>query len=114
MRFEARNLKPHAEPVEPEDLREGEVYFFLHFEDADLLVPSLEPVVFIGRDLKRDDAGCVYFQDVASYRRGSRFPEDSGARYYTGAAAELGHVFEFEKALDALLGCSLRRLGQCS
>jgi hypothetical protein len=63
MRFEARELKPYAEPVSPEELKIGETYFAVLFLDDDGLVPTLEPKIFIGRDLEPEDDGKLYFQD---------------------------------------------------
>ena len=68
MYFEGRELKEYAEPVSATELREGDVYFALNYVDCDLLVPVVETVVFIGRDLEPDDVGQVYIQDVESYR----------------------------------------------
>jgi len=34
MRFEARELKPYAEPVSASDLKEGAVYFFVNFAEG--------------------------------------------------------------------------------
>ena len=48
MRFEARELKPYAEPVLPEQLQIGAVYFSVIFLDEDALVPTLLPKVFVG------------------------------------------------------------------
>jgi hypothetical protein len=114
MRFEAREVRPHSMPVAASELQEGSVYFFLDYEDPELLVPKLQPVVFIGRDLRAGDVECAYFQDVASHRRGCRFPAEdgSGATYFCGSLNELGHAFNFEQALDSLLACSLRREGR--
>jgi hypothetical protein len=42
MRFEARELKPLAEPVSNEELRAGETYFALLFVDDHGLIPSPE------------------------------------------------------------------------
>lgn len=109
MRFEARELKPYAEPVSPEDLRHGEVYFEVFFLDSKALVPTLEPRVFVGRDLEPGDVGKVYFQDFNSYARGVRFDsgtEEDEAIFETGAER---HMFEYEKALDVLMACALRR-----
>ena len=52
MYFEAPKLKEYAEPVSATELREGDVYFALNYVDCDLLVPVVETVVFIGRDLE--------------------------------------------------------------
>lgn len=109
MRFEARELNPYAEPVSTEELREGEIYFGVLYLDDDGLVPTLEPKVYIGRDLEPGDTNTFYFQDFASYRRGVRFESDIGdneAAFETGAER---HVFEYERALDLLMACALRR-----
>ena len=114
MRFEASEVRPHADPVADAEMKQGSVYFFLNFEDPELLVPHLQATVFIGRNLRAGDVDRVYFQDVASHWGGCRFPAEdgSGATYFCGSAKELGHVFEFESALDSLLACSLRRKGR--
>lgn len=66
MRFEARELKPHAEPVLAEELREGQIYFSLQYADEELLVPILLPLVFIGRNLAESDVDLLYFQNDES------------------------------------------------
>jgi hypothetical protein len=106
MRFEARELKPYAEPVSTEQLVEGRTYFGVIFIDEYGLVPILEPKVYIGRNLEPGDTN---FQDFASYKRGVRFEsghEDEYAEFDTGAE---NHVFEYERALDLLMACALRR-----
>jgi len=110
MRFEARELKPYAEPVQASKLKEGEVYFAVNFLDEEMLVPVLEPLVFIGTNLDGDTPGLVHFQDADSYRRGVSYQGedvDGDATFYQGA--EPNHIFEYERALDVLLKCALRR-----
>lgn len=109
MRFEERELKPYAEPVSPEELKTGETYFAVLFLDDDTRVPILEPKVFVGRDLQPGDEGRIYFQDYDSYQKGVRFDSATGddeAVFETGAE---NHVFEYERALDRLMVCALRR-----
>jgi hypothetical protein len=114
MRFE-REVKSYAEPVSAAELKEGSIYFFVNFVDGELLIPAMEPVVFVGRNFESGDEGCVYFQDIYSYREGIRYDtpepvsEESSAEFHTGSEDELGHVFEYEQALDVLIACSLRR-----
>jgi hypothetical protein len=111
MRFE-RELPKHAEPVTAPELQEGAVYFFLNYADHELLIPALEALVFIGRDLEPGDNRQVYFQDIESYRRGIRYgmaSEADDAQFSAGSEDQLGHIFEFERALDELLRCFLRR-----
>ena len=109
MHFAARELKPYAEPVPPDQLRIGEIYFGVQFLDEDCFVPVLEPKVFIGGNLEPEDNDKLYFQDFDSYRTGVRYDTASAedeAVFETGAEK---HVFEYERALDVLLKCSLRR-----
>src|SRR5258708_29857054 len=73
MRFEARELKPYSEPVRVEELQEGRVYFAVNFLDTAMLIPTMEPVVFIGRNLEPGDVERFYFQDADSYRQGIRY-----------------------------------------
>jgi len=117
VRFDARDLDDVAQPVEPQDLRNGETYFSLTFEDDNLCVPHMEPVVFIGRNLEPGDVDRVYFQDFDSFRRGIPYgfgdpvtsSNNQSADFFAGAEDETNHIFEFDKALDVLLICSVRR-----
>jgi len=107
-RFEERELKPYAEPVLPGALQEGRVYFSVIFLDEDGLVPNMEPRVFIGS--KAEAAGNkLYFQDFRSYQCGIRFESPNAedeATFETGAGR---YMFEYERALDVLMACALRR-----
>jgi hypothetical protein len=109
MHFPERELKPYGEPVTPDQLRIGETYFGVYFLDKDGFVPVLEPRVFIGQNLEPEDKDKLYFQDFASYQHGRRYDiasADDQAVFETGAEK---HIFEYERALDVLLTCSLRR-----
>lgn len=115
MRFEERELKIYSEPISASELIEGSVYFFVNFVDEEMLLPTMEPFIFVGKDLDEDDVGRVYFQDVDSYRQGVRYDstsDDNLATFYSGSEKELGHIFEYERALDVLMVCSLRRRKQ--
>lgn len=115
MRFEARELKPYlSEPVTSSELKIGAVYFRVSFMDENMQIPTMETIVFIGRDLALDDKGKVYFQDYESYTQGIRFEtftEGVEAIFSCHSEKELNGVYEFERALDQLLACSLRRRG---
>jgi hypothetical protein len=114
MHFAERELKPYAEPLIPDKLRIGETYFGVYFLDKDGFVPVLEPKVFIGHNLEPEDKDELYFQDFASYLSGLGYDTASAedeAVFETGAEK---HIFEYERALDVLLTCSLRReKGRC-
>lgn len=113
MQFESREVKPFAEPVSLSDLREGCIYFSVGFLDKEeMLVPIVEPLVFLGRNLNPGDVAVLYFQDAGSHRRGVRYEsatDADGAKFYEQADDQLGFIFEFEQALNLLLACSLRR-----
>lgn len=112
MRFEARELKPYAEPVPTEEFRNGEVYFAINYPDSAMIYPVIETVVFIGRNLEKGDRKRLYFQDAASYFAGRRYSsrgEDDGVSIWNCAEGQTKHIFDFERALDQLMLCSLRR-----
>jgi hypothetical protein len=117
LRFEGRDLKPYSEYVQPSGLVEGEIYFAVHFLDDQMLVPELDPVVFIGRNLERGDCERLYFQDAASYMSGIRYGNsgehaDDGQTKIHVVEENAPFVFDFERALDVLLRCSLKRQGK--
>ena len=112
MRFEGRELTPYSVPVSASDLKAESTYFFVNFVDDAMLLPTVEPVVYIGRNLEANDAGVIYFQDIDSYQQGVRYdstPKSDDAMFYTGPENETGHVFEYDHALEELMRCSLRR-----
>ena len=112
MTFEPRDLKPYAEPVSKSDLREGETYFAVQFADEKLLIPRLEPFIFLGKNLEEGDTDLFYFQNFESYAAGIRYAtatEEDGPLFEAYGPDEGQHLFEFERALDRLLVCSLRR-----
>ena len=112
MYFEGRELTSHGNPVSSTELQEGEIYFAVNYVDDEMLIPIMRTLVFIGRDLEPKDAGQVYFQDVESYREGFRYGSevtDEWASFESGSENELGHIFQFERALESLMCCSLRR-----
>lgn len=112
MHFEGRELKEYAEPVSANELREGEVYFAVNYVDDEMLVPTMETIVFIGRNLEKGDEGQVYFQDIESQRAGVSYDcesDDGPARFECGSEHELNHIFDYEHALEVLMRCSLRR-----
>lgn len=109
MLFEAREIPSYGEPVTAAALVVGEIYFSVQFIDDELLVPVMETLVFIGKDLiDGDSKGICYFQDAESYRSGIRFPSEEGG-FYGQPADQLKHIFDYEKALERLMDTSVRR-----
>ena len=127
--FPGRDVPSFGEYVKPEELVVGGIYFRAVFADDEMLVPELTPLVFAGRDLHRENATNsshqLFFQDYASYARGVRWgmedpPLDAETEeerieqfmsrgWFETVEETQPHVFVFEKALDVLLRCALRR-----
>jgi hypothetical protein len=109
--FGGRELKPYAEPIDAKSLELGKFYFLLNFADPGMLVPCMYTVVFIGRNLQQGDDDSHYFQSVDSFQLGTTFASRNkqSADFQVYRSNEMKHIFEFEKALDGLLKCALRR-----
>lgn len=110
--FEGRLLSPQAKPIPAENLEEGPLYFSLVFQNHEGLIPSLEPYIFLGKDLKPGDSGRFYFQDFSSHRKGVRFGADTEidqAHFLAERKDEVDHFFEYDAALEELMRCSLQR-----
>jgi len=118
MRFEAREIKPYAEYVAALNLENGAVYFVVTFLDQQMLVPRLEPVVFIGRNLEDVAEERSYFQDAASFMSGMRAYGDKPSDDVDADAPQpivysfpdqKPPVMEYERAIDVLLYCAMKR-----
>jgi hypothetical protein len=126
--FERRTLPGHLVTVPPTELVTGHVYYRVSFLDEDMVVPEMSTVVFLGRDLDARLHG-LYFQDTESYAAGERATDEMWAsileedlldadgyswvgddmQFDWEPGRERSSVCEFERALDQLLACSLRR-----
>lgn len=58
-----------------------------------------------------EDNGTLYFQDAKSHGDGIRFESawPPNATFYAQGEHEIQRIFEYERALDCLLVCSIRR-----
>jgi hypothetical protein len=112
MNFEQWRPPSPARPVTASELKEGAVYFAVNYIDDDMLIPVMETLIFIGRDLNPGDSGLVYFQDVGSHHRGIRHEaasEEDYADFWAGSESEVNHIFEYDHALEKLMQCAIRR-----
>ncbi len=112
MHFESRELEPFARPLNASELNKGSIYFSVNYFDEEMTIPHLEPLVFVGKDLNATDSGQLYFQDVDSHRRGIQYNSsetDSHAKFFRGGGDQIKHIFRYERALEELMRCSLRR-----
>lgn len=130
MFFPGRDVSEYAQHVCADELVVGNVYFLIHYHDEQLLIPTVEPVVFLGKNISgrpEQGSGDVFvFQDYPSYRNGMPYhpyaesdSESDGesadglrrAVFQDGPEQMLSMVFDFDHALESLLGCSIRRAG---
>ena len=79
MRFEARELKPYAEPVSANELKLGREYFSVSFVDGEWCIPIIDTLIFTGKTHE----GLLRFQDVVSYRQGVPPDEDTAEGHAT-------------------------------
>jgi hypothetical protein len=111
MRFDARDLTSYARPIETNALVQGEMYLSIQYVDEALLIPTIETMVFVGRNLEPNDTDFLYFQDVECYLKGMKYGsyplKEIGFRPFQEQGVK--HIFEYESALDELMKCSLRR-----
>ena len=110
--FPATELPPYAEPVSPQEMQEGRVYFAVFFSAPGLLVPRVYPLIFLGHDLDGDSANRRYFQDFDSYVAGVRYGKhgEEEAACFEVCGPEAGkHIFDYEHALKVLMRCALTR-----
>ena len=114
MIFEEREVPDYAEPVSATALRESDIYFLVQYADKDLLIPKMQTVVFLGwRENGQKDRRAL-FQDIESHRAGVSFEtatDDERLDFLSQPEDQLNAIFEFEKALNNLMRCSLRRRG---
>jgi hypothetical protein len=111
LRFEERELKDHAEPVTAAELTPGRVYFSLQFVDEAMFFPVLEPWMYLGKVLG-DDSGKLIFQNFGSFQQGTRFEtagHDDRHFFQITTSNGLNHIFEYERALNVLMSCALKR-----
>jgi hypothetical protein len=116
IRFQKQNLGPRPEPLMFDELELGSVYFSVTFSDKENLLPTMEPLVFIGNDLCRGDTGKIYLQDWQSYQRNVAYGEASAtdsdtdsAYFFSAPMTEVDYLFDYDHALEELMRCSLRR-----
>lgn len=110
MRFEGRDLKSYLQTVPPENLIEGHLYFHITYVDDGMLMPIINSLIFVGKNLNEQDEDKYYFQDLDSYSAGIRYETaspESPAVFHTGDIIK--SIQTYEQALDELLRCFLRR-----
>jgi hypothetical protein len=98
----------------PHNLTSGQAYYRITFADADMTIPGIEPMIYVGTNIFPDDETdtfTYYFQDTVSFRRfgpattyeGPTPSEEDSFRTYPFKAAEIGSsVVDLAGAIEAL------------
>ena len=104
-------LKPYAEPAAASEMKKGRVYFACHFMDEEMFVPILTPMIYLG-NLDPNEPELRLFQNFDSFRCEVRYPEDYSGHedsFEWYGPDEGKHIFEFDRALETLMRCAIRR-----
>jgi hypothetical protein len=117
MIFPERQLLKYATPVRASELVVGKEYFIAHFVDAEMLIPEVRAIVFIGTDTPENGSDEFVFQDASSFLDGIKpddATEDQSVHLFTCPASGLSSIYDFDAALDVLLRCALNRTARKS
>lgn len=96
----------------------GDLYFLVFYEDELLRVPSIDPVVYIGKDLKKNDEDVWYFQDASTYELYGPFIEitdfsgkEDEIEVHTFSESGVTYVKNIEGLIKEMNKCIVRRGG---
>lgn len=103
--IKSKRIRPYAEPVEVSDLNAGMIYFKVTYVDAACCIPMVESLVFLGAK-KLGGTQKLLFQDVETYWCDADSNESAKFECSTNG---INSIFEFDKALEELERCSIRR-----
>lgn len=107
----------------PDELRVGEAYYFVTYAKPQLVIPGVEPMIYIGINIADDDSGDetprYYFQDTVSYLwRGSVTSSDFDKRHtdidylmISHSREELVEARTLEDAIECMKAALAREKG---
>jgi hypothetical protein len=110
--FEGREIPSYGEPISEYELKDNSIYYIVNFVDEEMIIPTMDTVVFIGKNLEDDEVDSYYFQDIDSYNDGVKYipgNNDSYGEFFVCSKKELNGVYDFEHALERLMHCFLRQ-----
>ena len=99
------------EPVAPSDLRKNHSYFMVTYVDEDMLVPIIQTLIYLGRNVTGQHPGFLCFQDAESFFDLGPYPQKKlgSGDLYVCPDEGLSGIFTLEKALRSLSRCVDRR-----
>ncbi|MBT2119744.1 hypothetical protein KK141_21675 [Dyella sp. LX-66] len=111
--FEKREIDFYAQHVTYDELTVGDDYYMISYADGDCKIPVMESLIYLGKNIVGlDSAETLYFQDAESYRAGVRVtdsPERGTYELHGLKPDQLDMIYDFERALEELMRCSMQR-----
>ena len=104
-------MKPSAKSVRASDLVKGATYFIVSYTDKDFLIPIIETLVFLGRNVRGEPNGKLYFQDAESYVHEGPYPQTTTDQQelFTFPDHGLGSILELDETVEELQRCLARK-----
>jgi hypothetical protein len=101
----------YSEPIDLSELKQGNLYFMLNYFDEEVLIPELQTLVFLGREVTGEKNSLLYFQDIESYTTRGPYPNsaDRPGDFFDCTDDQLGCIFRLDKAVLELQHCMRRR-----
>ena len=102
-------LSPKGIPAS--QLEVGRTYFSVAYTDKWMVMPVIDSLVFIGRDLRGKRDGTLYFQDAASHERDGPMPLRPSGNFnvVTTEPEPPPNLFDIDGVIDELSRCLARR-----
>lgn len=81
------------------------------YVDTELLIPVVEPLVFLGRDIHGDGDHRLYFQDAQSFKEHGSYPSQANGDgdVYVFPDEGLGSILTLDEAVEELHRCIERK-----
>ena len=89
----------------------GELYFVVSYLDDECLLPVVDSLIFLGRNIDGEDENELCFQDAESYEQGNVYPDttSSDVKVVVTGLEPPPNLFGLDGALDELARCLERR-----
>jgi hypothetical protein len=91
----------------------GNLYFMVSYEDKELLYPTIDSVIYVGKNLAQNcgEDDCWYFQDTSSYALCGAFPndEEGEGEIYALPKDGLYRILDLDGMTEELQICISRR-----
>ena len=112
--------------MSPQDLKIGQAYFQVTYDDHELIVPAVDPMIYLGQDiLDKDpsdglqDQPWYVFQDPISYAqfgnavnyKGDADLVEEGACVFSVTIEDLDSIFDLSGVVQELNGALVRARG---